>query len=850
MKNYYKFFVLAMAMVFALTANAGKKSGKQIAPSLVKTAKQMAKKSKATKLAADFTAHKAKHQKVSRTLKKAAIGKTATYTVTATNLKYEDCTDEYDSFGFVMYAIGATHTVELWVDTKQFVGTYSTNQVDLDYSYLHDGNDYIMIKSCNFTTTESSDGARTLKGTITGEDGNTYKLDLSYVKPVKSREESITIPDAELYDEMASYGYFEAAGFNSAGTRYVDVCINSNKLVGSYVTSDCDDYYTFVASIAGVDTVYYDLVDADITVAMQGTDKALITGKLLCQSEVDEKDVPEFTISMTCDVEVTSTGLEFDATDDDFNYNFTASDDIIVDTEYFNEYGVLYVDATSADGSTYVGLEFNVDKIDDVIGIPEGTYEINSTWDAGTVTASEGVDEDGYVIYSFAGTMDEDGYFENPMWFLVGGTVTVKNDNGKLNIVVDAVNSYGCEIKATIVTEAKAPKPDPVPGENLIANGSFETWTSDTQPTGWEGWQITDKGNTGGASLSQTTNSYDGTYACYVAGAEKNKRLSTEMLTLKAGTYYVQFYAKAADGTGAIKPGYATKQANGDAQYTYIYGDATVDLTSDWQKVLYSFKLEEKTDIAMVIMNYKNSGDCIIDAYQLWLEGSTPTPPIEGEVYSIDFTQGMDGWTIDDVNMPTGLTYVWKQDNKFGMKASAYVNKVNCAAESWIISPEFDFTKNSVTSAELKINHAVNYTKTPTQFLSVLASTDQRNWEELTLSAWPKGDSWDYIDATADLSKFAGKKFHIAFCYASTTSSAPTWEIKSVNVTASATPDVLTGDADEDGSVTVSDITAIAAYILGQNPSPFNMTNADVDGDKAITVTDITGTASIILGIK
>lgn len=56
------------------------------------------------------------------------------------------------------------------------------------------------------------------------------------------------------------------------------------------------------------------------------------------------------------------------------------------------------------------------------------------------------------------------------------------------------------------------------------------------------------------------------------------------------------------------------------------------------------------------------------------------------------------------------------------------------------------------------------------------------------------------------------------------------------------------GDADEDGEVTVSDITTIASYILGNNPQPFNFNNADVDGDSAITVSDITGTASIILG--
>lgn len=56
------------------------------------------------------------------------------------------------------------------------------------------------------------------------------------------------------------------------------------------------------------------------------------------------------------------------------------------------------------------------------------------------------------------------------------------------------------------------------------------------------------------------------------------------------------------------------------------------------------------------------------------------------------------------------------------------------------------------------------------------------------------------------------------------------------------------GDANEDGTVDVSDITTIAAYILGQNPSPFNAGNADVNSDNSIDVSDITATAGMILG--
>lgn len=55
------------------------------------------------------------------------------------------------------------------------------------------------------------------------------------------------------------------------------------------------------------------------------------------------------------------------------------------------------------------------------------------------------------------------------------------------------------------------------------------------------------------------------------------------------------------------------------------------------------------------------------------------------------------------------------------------------------------------------------------------------------------------------------------------------------------------GDANNDGKVDVSDITTIAAYILGTTPVEWNEKNADANKDGLIDVTDITTTATIIL---
>lgn len=57
----------------------------------------------------------------------------------------------------------------------------------------------------------------------------------------------------------------------------------------------------------------------------------------------------------------------------------------------------------------------------------------------------------------------------------------------------------------------------------------------------------------------------------------------------------------------------------------------------------------------------------------------------------------------------------------------------------------------------------------------------------------------------------------------------------------------LRGDANGDGTVDVSDITATAAYILGQASDEFNEVNADANQDGTIDVADITAIASMIL---
>ena len=149
------------------------------------------------------------------------------------------------------------------------------------------------------------------------------------------------------------------------------------------------------------------------------------------------------------------------------------------------------------------------------------------------------------------------------------------------------------------------------------------------------------------------------------------------------------------------------------------------------------------------------------------------------DLLTIDFTQGQGEWTIDVKENPDNLDAVWAQDSRYGMKATAYVNSANHATEAWLISPVIDLSGASV--ATLAFSHARRYGDL--EHLSVCAKAGEGEWTALEVSAWPDGSNWTFIDATADMSAFAGQAaVQIAFLYTSTADAAATWEIKTVAI--------------------------------------------------------------------
>ena len=164
--------------------------------------------------------------------------------------------------------------------------------------------------------------------------------------------------------------------------------------------------------------------------------------------------------------------------------------------------------------------------------------------------------------------------------------------------------------------------------------------------------------------------------------------------------------------------------------------------------------------------------------------GETPdTPDTPDGSTSYDFTKSQGDWTIvNAIALPSGLSYVWAQDSKYGMKASAYVSGTRYETDSWLVSPALSLANGGT----MAFSQAQRYAASGCTDLHIMVSStysggdiDVSQWTEVTPSQWPDGSSWTYVDCTATLP--AGTKY-VAFRYTSTTSTAATWEIKTVSI--------------------------------------------------------------------
>lgn len=154
-------------------------------------------------------------------------------------------------------------------------------------------------------------------------------------------------------------------------------------------------------------------------------------------------------------------------------------------------------------------------------------------------------------------------------------------------------------------------------------------------------------------------------------------------------------------------------------------------------------------------------------------------------------TGGNDGgFTVQDIAL-TGVSYVWKSDASYGWKASAFMDNTNYETESWLLTPAIDLSEAMTPQLSFEEAHKFLNGNPLSEYMMVKVSTDYIDdvesctWEtvEVDETQWSDGQSWDFYKVGPySLSAYVGQVIRIAFVYKSTSSAAPTWEIKNVLV--------------------------------------------------------------------
>ena len=359
-------------------------------------------------------------------------------------------------------------------------GTYTVQ--DFQSSFLAQGEEIVGFIGGSIDINYE---ANTLKGYMLGDDMIRYKLDLKFelptakdtirvaydkVKPLKYDDEAM---DYYIYHSNAQYGV------------QIDFLGEPESPVGTYSLledENIDDYYTFVEKYENGDTIYLETLDAAIEITATDIDTVYAI-KAMILSEDSMAYV--FTFNATYKyVEPIEGALDYDTETGSLSKTYTQKDIVIFAGDDYDEDGVIYFQALAIDDLRMLSLDFNTkDAVINGDTMPAaGVYPIDLTLQLGTVTASEGIVEDGenaYLSGSFTGILTEDYNISiNGLYFLVSGTVTVSyNDSKQIKIEVAAKNSYGLDINITYDASATAVENvntnTIVPAQKVVRDGTL-----------------------------------------------------------------------------------------------------------------------------------------------------------------------------------------------------------------------------------------------------------------------------------------------------------------------------------------------------------------------------------------
>ena len=259
--------------------------------------------------------------------------------------------------------------------------------------------------------------------------------------------------------------------------------------------------------------------------------------------------------------------------------------------------------------------------------------------------------------------------------------------------------------------------------------------------------------------------------------------------------------------SGTVNATYCSFDLKDETGTVKVY---TVNNASEWgSKIAVGGKVTLVG--AYTLYTNSNTGSStpeVVDADIESFEGGSSETPAGDAIYSESFASGQGDWTIENKNLPEGLSAVWAYNEQYKcMLASGYSNNENFDSESWLISPVIDLAGQA--SAYLEFDQAVNFFSdiaTAKKQAVVKIREENGSWTDLNIPQYPTALSWAFLNSgSIDIKAYAGKKIQIAFVYISTSAKAGSWEVNNVKIVKEA---AVVESFPADVTIVINDVTS------------------------------------------
>ena len=371
----------------------------------------------------------------------------------------------FETSGQAKYYPNLDNDIQIYNENDKYRASINVSGVELggefDGEYVIEGFSYLEAKDGTpISVAEILDGKLYQVGDTTKIEADyltfesvLYQVRLWYVAPTPTKTVKLDIKDAECIVDYDYNQVYNLVGYtDDMQTLFVVTVPASRKedVPGTFVNDGMfgkfgEGQYEFDASNSFVGkfnetTESYDLYymqKGQVTVALDGEDNILMTASVVCD------DAIQYDVTLTS--KYVEPHIEFDSEEGAVDRVYGPDAEVIIN-DRTEDYGLVYLQITDVVEGDVTAVYFVLTEPDAETIIPEGTYEINSTWFDGTVLASTGMEWDGTVIPSYyAGYVD--GWLIEPYYFFQTGTVDVAKDTeGKLSFEINAVNSCGIPV--------------------------------------------------------------------------------------------------------------------------------------------------------------------------------------------------------------------------------------------------------------------------------------------------------------------------------------------------------------------------------------------------------------------